>query len=170
MQFHTRISWLNWKVRRVSVGTKYCTISLSRRDKAKPGSIIDNLTANVQHQASRPPPTSTPARSPSPPSGRSSSPRRHPSRTHSRTSGSLLRRNRQELRMLSAKFSDWWSTQVAVLVMITGLEEGGKLKAHQYWPEEGEPLQLANNITVELLSSSYQGTFYERWVIFIELH
>ena len=64
--------------------------------------------------------------------------------------------------------SYWWSMQVGVLVMITGLEEGGKLKAHQYWPEEGEPLQLANNITVELLSSSYQGTFYERWVIDVQ--
>ena len=72
--------------------------------------------------------------------------------------------------MLSAQFFYWWSMQVAVLVMITGLEEGGKLKAHQYWPEEGEPLQLANNITVELISSSYQGTFYERWFIFIEPH
>ena len=47
--------------------------------------------------------------------------------------------------------------------MLTDLEESGKKKADKYWPDEGSPtMALGNGVTIEHLTTSYQGTYYER--------
>ena len=62
--------------------------------------------------------------------------------------------------------------------MITGLIEGGRTKADKYssdkigqiiysisryWPDEADPvMSLGNGVTLELVSKSYQGTYFTR--------
>ena len=47
--------------------------------------------------------------------------------------------------------------------MITDLEEGGKVKAHQYWPDANNPVvNLGTGVKLEFISSSYTWTYYER--------
>ena len=53
--------------------------------------------------------------------------------------------------------------RVKVIVMITELVEGGKKKADQYWPDkETKTIDLENNIKLQFLQSTYQGTYYQR--------
>ena len=54
--------------------------------------------------------------------------------------------------------------------MLTELEEGGKRKSDQYWPDRDNiTMALENGLTLEHLTSSYQGTFINRsesWKLF----
>ena len=54
--------------------------------------------------------------------------------------------------------------------MLTELEEGGKRKSDQYWPDKDNiTMALDNGVTLEHLTSSYQGTFINRfdsWKLF----
>ena len=54
--------------------------------------------------------------------------------------------------------------KVRIIVMITGLTEGNKVKAHQYWPdEENRTMDLGNGVKLEYKEHTYQGTYYLRW-------
>ena len=53
--------------------------------------------------------------------------------------------------------------QVSIIVMLTGLEEGNKKKADQYWPDqEEEVMDVGRGIILAHVSTSYQGTFFTR--------
>ena len=63
--------------------------------------------------------------------------------------------------------------QVHVIMMITKLVEGSKVKAHQYWPSDGSDnldiddptdhiIDLGDDCKVQFKSSSFQGTYYLR--------
>ena len=65
--------------------------------------------------------------------------------------------------------------QVHVIMMITKLVEGNKVKAHQYWPSDGSDnsdidnptdhiIDLGDDCKVQFKSSSFQGTYYLRYI------
>ena len=53
---------------------------------------------------------------------------------------------------------------VRVIIMLTGLTEGNKKKADQYWPDkDNKTKNLGTGTKLEHLSDpSYQGTYYHR--------
>ena len=64
-------------------------------------------------------------------------------------------------------FSHFWQMvleeEVEVIVMVTQLVEGKKVKAHQYWPDkEGTNINLKGNAKVELIDTSFQGDYHVR--------
>ena len=68
----------------------------------------------------------------------------------------------------NVSFQNFWQmiveNKVSVVVMITALQEKGKKKADQYWPDsDSEELNIGGGITLRHKSSSYQGTFYHRF-------
>ena len=68
---------------------------------------------------------------------------------------------------VGVSFQNFWEMivekKVRVVVMITALQEKGKKKADQYWPEsETEVLNIGGGTTLELRSTSFQGTYYHR--------
>ena len=47
--------------------------------------------------------------------------------------------------------------------MITDLEEGGKVKAHQYWPDSNNPVvNLGTGVKLEFVEISYPGEYVQR--------
>jgi len=60
-----------------------------------------------------------------------------------------------------------WEQDVKVIVMITDLMEGGRIMAHQYWPDKSTPEKRFDEvgITVTYESHSYIETFYHRRII-----
>ena len=66
-------------------------------------------------------------------------------------------------------FQNFWQmiveNKVSVVVMITALQEKGKKKADQYWPDsESDELNIGGGITLKQhKESSYQGTFTHRF-------
>ena len=69
---------------------------------------------------------------------------------------------------LRGSFAHFWQMvieeKVEVIVMVTQLVEGKKVKAHQYWPDkEGTTINLKGNAKVELIDTSFQGDYHVRW-------
>ena len=55
---------------------------------------------------------------------------------------------------------------MSIIVSITALMEGNKKKADKYWPdEENRIMDLGNGVKLEYKETSYQGTYYLRWLI-----
>lgn len=53
-----------------------------------------------------------------------------------------------------------WEQNVAVLVMTTGLMEGGRMKCHRYWPEKESPELDAGTVAVSLVNEED----YDEWI------
>ena len=71
---------------------------------------------------------------------------------------------------LPGSFAHFWQMvieeKVEVIVMVTQLVEGKKVKAHLYWPDkEGTIINLKGNAKVELIDTSFQGDYHVRWEI-----
>lgn len=65
---------------------------------------------------------------------------------------------------MEATVDDFWRMIVdqrcGICVMLTNLEENGKIKCVKYWPEAGDP-KIFGNITVRLVKEkAYAGSVY----------
>ena len=71
-------------------------------------------------------------------------------------------------------FQNFWQMiiekKVSVIVMLTDLQEGGKRKSDQYWPDRDNiEMEIGSGISLKYESSSYQGVFITRQVYIILL-
>ncbi|XP_069171306.1 receptor-type tyrosine-protein phosphatase mu isoform X3 [Procambarus clarkii] len=54
-----------------------------------------------------------------------------------------------------------WHTHCPIIIMVANLEENGKVKVAQYWPDEGQPL-VKDGIEVKMVSTEVQLDFVIR--------
>ena len=66
-------------------------------------------------------------------------------------------------------FENFWQMIIerreSLVVMLTDLQEGGRKKSDQYWPDrDNEVKEIGSGISIKHVSSSYQGVFIrEDW-------
>ena len=66
-------------------------------------------------------------------------------------------------------FENFWQMiierRVSLVVMLTDLQEGGRRKSDQYWPDrDNEVKEIGSGISIKHEASSYQGVFITRKV------
>ena len=68
---------------------------------------------------------------------------------------------------LPRSFAHFWQMVIEekgeVIVMVTQLVEGKKMKANQYWPDKDNfEMDLMDGARVELIDNSFQGNYHIR--------